>query len=141
MINAIAAIANGGELMRPYIVKEAHGAEGIVYAGTGNGTINETVADELKRQAAAGVLVVRSTKVGNGEVIRNGAFQDDEHGTAASGKLGPGTSRLLAQMAIADARQANPGAPVNMGEIRKVFDPYQSHGTRPQPKAEAADKA
>jgi cell division protein FtsI/penicillin-binding protein 2 len=30
MINAIAAIANGGELMRPYIVKEAHGPDGVV---------------------------------------------------------------------------------------------------------------
>lgn len=110
-----------------------HGAEGIVYAGTGNGTINETVAEELKRQAAAGVLVVRSTKVGNGEVIRNGAFQDDRHGTAASGKLGPDAARLLAQMAIAEARQANPGVPVDMGEIRKVFDPYQSYGAPQDP--------
>lgn len=117
------------------------GAEGIVYAGTGNGTINETVADELKRQAAEGRLVIRSTKVGDGEVIRNGAFQDDQHGTAASGKLGPDMARLLAQMAIADARQARPGTPVDMGEIRKVFDPYQSPGTRPQANAEAADKA
>lgn len=115
-----------------------HGAEGIVYAGTGNGTINETVSEELKRQAAAGVLVVRSTKVGNGEVIRNGAFQDDRHGTAASGKLGPDASRLLAQMAIAAARQAKPGAPVDMGEIRKVFDPYQSHGARQHPTAAGA---
>lgn len=106
------------------------GAEGIVYAGTGNGTINETVADELKRQAAEGRLVIRSTKVGNGEVIRNGAFQDDRHGTAASGKLGPDMARLLAQMAIADARQTSPGTPVDMSEIRKVFDPYQSPGTR-----------
>lgn len=30
MINAIAAIANGGELMRPFIVKEAHGSDGVV---------------------------------------------------------------------------------------------------------------
>ena len=118
-----------------------HGAEGIVYAGTGNGTINETVAEELKRQAAAGVLVVRSTKVGDGEVIRNGAFQDDQHGTAASGKLGLDQTRLLLQMAIADARQTKPGVPVDMGEIRAVLDPYQSHNTRPQPTAEAADKA
>jgi L-asparaginase len=117
------------------------GAEGIVYAGTGNGTINEMVADELKRQAADGRLVVRSTKVGDGEVIRNGAFQDDQHGTAASGKLGPDMARLLAQMALADARQARPGAPVDMGEIRKVFDPYQSPGTQPRPMTEAADKA
>ena len=116
-----------------------HGAEGIVYAGTGNGTVNETVAGELKRQAAAGVLVVRSTKVGDGEVIRNGAFQDDQHGTAASGKLGPDMSRLLAQMAIADARQTNPGAPVDMGEIRKVFDPYQSHGTQSAGPASTTD--
>lgn len=29
MINAIAAIANGGELMRPYIVKEVHSEDGI----------------------------------------------------------------------------------------------------------------
>ena len=116
------------------------GAEGIVYAGTGNGTINETVADELKRQAAAGRLVVRSTKVGDGEVIRNGAFQDDSHGTAASGTLGPDMARLLAQLAIADARQARPGAPVDMGEIRKVFDPYQSPGTLPRSDADIVHK-
>ncbi len=106
----------------------ALGAEGIVYAGTGNGTMNETVATELKAQAAAGRLVIRSTKVGDGEVIRNGAFQDDEHGTAASGKLGPDMARLLAQLAIADARHTQPGTAVDMGEVRKVFDPYQSGG-------------
>jgi L-asparaginase len=103
-------------------------AEGIVYAGTGNGTMNEIVAEELKAQAAAGRLVIRSTKVGDGEVIRNGAFQDDEHGIAASGKLGPDMARLLAQLAIADARHTQPGTSVDMGEIRKVFDPYQSVG-------------
>lgn len=105
-----------------------NGAEGIVYAGTGNGTINEDVATELKAQAAKGRLVIRSTKVGDGEVIRNGAFQDDEHGIASSGMLGPDMARLTAQLGIADDRHRNGGEAVNMGRIHKVFDDYQSHG-------------
>ena len=118
-----------------------NGAEGIVYAGTGNGTINEVVATELKKQAAEGRLVIRSTKVGNGEVIRNGAFQDDDHRTASSGTLGPDQARLLAQLAIADEKHAHAGAPVDMDRIRQVFDDYQSPGTRPQDNAGAANKA
>lgn len=116
-------------------------AEGIVYAGTGNGTINEVVATELKKQAAKGRLVIRSTKVGDGEVVRNGAFADDEHRTAASGKLGPDLARLLAQLAIADEKRTNGGGAVDTGRILKVFDDYQSLGTRPQDKAGAANKA
>jgi L-asparaginase len=117
-----------------------NGAEGIVYAGTGNGTINEVVATELKKQAAEDRLVIRSTKVGNGEVIRNGAFQDDEHGTASSGTLGPDQARLLAQLAIAHEKHAHSDTPVNLARIRQVFDDYQSPGARPQDKAGAANK-
>jgi L-asparaginase len=104
------------------------GAQGIVYAGTGNGTVHHAVESELSRLAAEGRLVVRSSGTGDGEVIRNGAFPDDRHGVACSGRLAPDQARLLAQLALADAGQraaANGTAP-DVAAVRSVFDAYQS---------------
>jgi L-asparaginase len=106
-------------------------AQGIVYAGTGNGTIHKDVAAELSRQAAAGHLIVRASGVGDGEVIRNGAFPDDEHRIACAGRLMPDQARLLAQLALDEARHAAaPDTPLDLAALHSVFDPYQSQAAK-----------
>jgi len=44
------------------------GVDGIVVAGTGNGTLHGALESELARAQAAGVAVLRSTRVGGGTV-------------------------------------------------------------------------
>lgn len=47
----------------------AAGVKGIVVAGTGNGTIHESLEQALLRAKSIGIVVVRSTRCSNGRVI------------------------------------------------------------------------
>lgn len=99
------------------------GAKAIVYAGTGNGTIHKDIEAELMVVAKT-IPVVRSTKVGDGEVIRNGAVQDDDVGFICSGKLTPDLACLLVQVAMAAGEKD--GKTMDTEALRKIFDAYQS---------------
>ena len=50
--------------------------------------------------AKTGVVVVRSTRLGSGLVLRNNEVDDDKMGFVASGELNPGKSRVLLQLAL-----------------------------------------
>ena len=76
------------------------GAKGIVVAGVGDGNMTKAALDALAAAAKEGVLVVRSTRLPNGMVMRNAEVDDDKLGFVASGELGPGKSRVLAQLAL-----------------------------------------
>lgn len=47
----------------------AQGVQGLVAAGTGNGTLNNDLQQALVQAQAAGVRVVRATRVANGQVL------------------------------------------------------------------------
>ncbi len=79
----------------------AAGARGIVIAGTGNGNVSSDAADALAAAARAGTIVVRSTRVGSGDVIRNIEMQDDALGLVAADQLNPQKSRVLLQLCLA----------------------------------------
>jgi L-asparaginase len=92
----------------------ASGVKGLVIAGTGNGSIHSlmqlAVADAIRQ----GVAVVRSSRVGSGHVMRNGAAPDDTLGTITAGTLNPYKSRVLLMLALAK------GAP----DLQAIFDTY-----------------
>ncbi len=67
----------------------AQGIDGIVVAGTGNGTLHHELASALARAAAKGVAVLRSTRVGAGTVQ---ARADDVF--ASAGALTPVQARI-----------------------------------------------
>lgn len=48
---------------------QAQGVDGIVAAGTGNGTLNSGLEDSLRQAQAEGVRVVRATRCANGRVL------------------------------------------------------------------------
>ena len=50
--------------------------------------------------AKNGVVVVRSTRLAAGLVLRNNEVNDDEKGFVASGELNPAKSRVLLQLAL-----------------------------------------
>jgi len=77
-----------------------NGAQGIIYAGTGNGSITSDVKEALQRARRNGVIVVRSSRVGSGLVARNGEVNDDELDFVVSDTLNPQKARVLLLLAL-----------------------------------------
>ena len=65
------------------------GAKGIVIAGVGDGNMTQQAIDRLAQAAKDGVVVVRSTRLPPGVVLRNNEVNDDKLGFVASGELTP----------------------------------------------------
>jgi L-asparaginase len=95
----------------------AAGVRGIVVAGTGNGSIHASMQQALADAASQGVAVVRSSRVGSGHVMRNGAAADDALGFVSAGSLNPYKARVLLMLALA----AGGTGPV---ALQKTFDTY-----------------
>lgn len=79
---------------------------GIVLVGVGNGNASAPALDVLLAAARRGVLVVRSTRVGEGEVDRDVEVDDAAAGFIAARGLSPQQSRLLLQLLIAEGVRA-----------------------------------
>jgi len=94
------------------------GARGIVFAGTGNGTLSIFEANAVKEiQAmpeAARPALVRSSRVGNGRVTPTTEF--DAMGIVASDTLNPQKARILLMLAL--TKTSDPK------EIRRMFSEY-----------------
>ncbi len=93
-----------------------NGAKGIVVAGVGDGNMTTPALDALTRIAKSGVVVVRSTRLPEGVVLRNNEVNDDEKGFVASGEFNPAKSRVLLQLALTQTTD-----PVR---IQKMFYEY-----------------
>ena len=77
-----------------------NGAQGLVVAGVGDGNMTTPALDALTKVAQNGVVVVRSTRLPMGLVLRNNEVDDDKLGFVASGELNPPKSRVLLQLAL-----------------------------------------
>ena len=78
----------------------ADGAQGLVIAGVGDGNMTKECLDKLAEVAKKGVVVVRSSRVAEGVVLRNNEVDDDKLGFVASGELNPAKSRVLLQLGL-----------------------------------------
>lgn len=76
------------------------GAKGLVYAGVGNGNMSEKMEEALRELQAKGIVIVRSTRVTNGIVTRNGAINDDVNQFVAADTLSPQKARILLMLAL-----------------------------------------
>ena len=75
------------------------GVRGLIYAGTGNGSIHKAAEAALARAVKAGLIVVRSTRTGSGTVIP--AEQSySEAGFLEGDSLNPQKCRILLQLAL-----------------------------------------
>lgn len=90
------------------------GARGIVHAGPGAGNIAVAVREQLAPAVAAGLVVVRTSRVASGGVYRNGALDDDAFGYMAANHLTPAKARLLLSLALAAGYQPD--------ELQGLFD-------------------
>jgi L-asparaginase len=93
------------------------GAKGLVIAGVGDGNMSKAALDALKAAAKQGIVVVRSTRLPEGVVLRNAEVNDDESGFVASGELNPGKSRVLTQLALLSPNHGP-------GDVQRMFSQY-----------------
>jgi len=93
-----------------------HGSQGIIYAGTGNGSITANVSEALIEARRKGVIVVRSSRVGSGLVARNGEVNDDDLDFVVSNTLNPQKARVLLLLALTKT--------VDTKEIQQMFYDY-----------------
>ncbi len=91
------------------------GVKGIVYAGTGNGSIHKNAEAALAKAAAQGIVVVRSSRVGNGTVIPAEQSYIDEHFLDGD-SLNPQKARILLQLALTKTN--------DFAEIQQMFKIY-----------------
>ena len=66
--------------------------------------------------AKKGVVIVRSTRLASGKVLRNNEVNDDKLGFIASGELSPAKARVLLQLALTKTKDPT--------EIQQMFYTY-----------------
>jgi L-asparaginase len=93
-----------------------NGAQGIVVAGVGDGNMTTPALEALAKLAKSGTVVVRSTRLPEGIVLRNNEVDDDKMGFVASGELNPAKSRVLLQLALTKTKD-----PVKIQEMFRVY--------------------
>lgn len=75
------------------------GAEAIVHAGTGNGSIHAETEKALAEAAERGVFIIRASRVPGG-CVTPGLAEWQERGYIPSGTLSPQKARILAMLAL-----------------------------------------
>jgi len=108
------AYANVGAVAVNALV--AAGAKGLVHAGVGNGSLPAKTKPALIAAREKGVVVVRSSRVGQGIVARNGEANDDQLDFVVADTLSPQKARILLMLAL--TRTAN------TKEIQRMFYTY-----------------
>ena len=95
----------------------AAGDKGIVHAGVGDGSLaRPAVEPALVDARKKGVIIVRSSRVGNGIVARNGEAKDDELDFVVSDTLNPQKARILLMLALTKTSDTK--------EIQRMFYTY-----------------
>lgn len=91
-------------------------AKGIVSAGFGNGNIYPSTLKALHEVSKKGLIVVRSSKVGQGNVSPKGEIDDDKYGFITADNLNPQKARILLSLALLKTK--------NRKKIEKIFLKY-----------------
>ena len=94
----------------------AAGAQGIIHAGVGDGSLNNTVLPSLSEARKKGVVIVRSSRVGQGIVARNGEADDDKLDFVVSDTLNAQKARILLMLALTKTNSTQ--------EIQRIFYTY-----------------
>jgi len=92
------------------------GAKGLIYAGLGNGNMSQAMKNAFQKIQDQGVVVVRSTRAGNGVVTRNGVHTENHNHFVAADNLSPQKARILLMLALSKTN--------NPHEIQEMFWTY-----------------
>jgi L-asparaginase len=93
-----------------------NGAEGIIYAGVGNGNPNTTNLIALANAVKHGIPVVRSARTPFGPTTQHDEVDDDKYGFSASWFKTPEKSRILLMLTLIKTKDYK--------EIQRVFMEY-----------------
>jgi len=91
------------------------GAQGIIYAGSGMGSIHCGAESALLKAVQRGAAVVRSTRVSEGRVLAANP-KWDEAGFISGGNLNPQKARILLQLALTETKDP--------ARLQQIFDEY-----------------
>jgi L-asparaginase type II len=94
----------------------AAGVKGLVHAGVGDGSLPTKVRPALSAAREKGVIIVRSSRVGQGIVARNGEANDDQLDFVVSDTLNPQKARILLMLALTRTSSTK--------EIQRMFYTY-----------------
>ena len=92
------------------------GCDGIVIAGTGNGSAPPDIRAACMGRSGDAPAVVRASRVQGGYVGESGAFGDIKHRTVASGDFPPHKARILLQLALTKTK--------DIEQLRRIFERY-----------------
>ncbi|MES2889159.1 MAG: type II asparaginase [Pseudomonadota bacterium] len=96
--------------------RAAANTQALVFAGTGNGSVPNYMVDTLKAARAKGVLVIRSSRVIDGFVLRNAEQPDDQNDWVVAHDLNPQKAKILAAVALTRTRDTK--------ELQRIFWQY-----------------
>ena len=88
----------------------------IIHAGTGNGSVADRIVPVLQGLRAKGVHVIRSSRVGDGFVLRNSEQPDDKYDWIVAHDLRPQKARILAAIALTKTTDSK--------ELQRIFWEY-----------------
>lgn len=92
------------------------GIKALVHAGTGNGSVADRIVPVLQKVRADGILVIRSSRVPDGFVIRNAEQPDDKYDWVVAHDLRPQKARILAMVALTKTKDTK--------ELQRIFWEY-----------------
>ena len=84
----------------------ANDYEAVVLAGVGNGNSSAQMIQSLKSAADEGLVVMRASRIPNGQVSRNVEVNDDQNGFSASHDLSPQKARILLSVLLSDSQDS-----------------------------------
>ncbi|SCK40692.1 glutamin-(asparagin-)ase [Variovorax sp. HW608] len=92
------------------------GIKALVYGGTGNGSVADRNVPNLQKLRSDGILVVRSSRVPDGFVIRNAEQPDDKYDWVVAHDLRPSKARILTMVALTKTNDTK--------ELQRIFWEY-----------------
>ena len=107
---------SGNMSLEMYDAVARSGAKAIVHAGTGNGSVANYAVDKLRALRSQGLQVVRSSRVGDGFVLRNSEQPDDKYDWVVAHDLNPQKAKILAAVALTKSSDSK--------ELQRVFWQY-----------------
>ncbi|MDM0012258.1 type II asparaginase [Variovorax sp. J22P168] len=111
-------IAMGYEGVAPTAITALAGSgiKALVHGGTGNGSVADRIVPVLQKVRGDGVIVVRSSRVPDGFVIRNAEQPDDKYDWVVAHDLKPQKARILAMVALTKTSDTK--------ELQRIFWEY-----------------
>ncbi|WPH13498.1 asparaginase [Variovorax paradoxus] len=92
------------------------GVKAIIHGGTGNGSVANRIVPNLQKARSDGVIVIRSSRVADGFVIRNAEQPDDKYDWVVAHDLRPQKARILAMVALTKTSDTK--------ELQRIFWEY-----------------